>query len=614
MPLFSKVKDIFKGGGSSKKKKVYHNVKLENPEEIWEVQYELGDGAYGKVYKCTHRENGTLAALKQVQLEAEEDLETFMIEIDILTEFKHTNVVGMLEAYHYDGKLWMYLEYCDGGAMDSIMVDLDRPLSEKQIAYVTKNLCNALVYIHENKVIHRDLKAGNVLLTMEGGIKLADFGVSAKNKNTYDKRGTFIGTPYWLAPEVILCETFIDAKYDYKADIWSLGISLIEFAQMDPPNHEVSPVRVMLKIQKSEPPKLDNPSRFSKEFNDFIAKCLVKDPNQRPTAAELLKHPFIDRDLSDKPIKDLLLEYKAEVVEFEEEDVEDDEQRTSHLSIDSDVSTRLDDSTPQPSTPSHELPDRQKKLDTSGQEKEAEKPKIIIENSVTKDEKEVGRFTGAVPGERGNRSQTSSATHTEAGPFESRLNSLPTADREVPSGERKVSKGPAPPPPTVSSSSAPTATAASSPSSVAAIPGAITSPSKGKAQPAKTPAAASKTDNVDQIKKIVNVSNKEQNVNDLKTKMEVEDTNNEVVHNELSKVSVVEPQVLHISDASNADLPASEVELLASDSPADSTSIIASIGSEGTVIVRTPTPTPIDNAQTISQQTPKKQSVVTYSE
>ncbi|RXG73179.1 Serine/threonine-protein kinase 10 [Armadillidium vulgare] len=320
MSLLSKVKDIFKGGSSAKKKKVYHNVKLDNPEETWRVIGELGDGAYGKVYKAEHRATGQSAALKQVLLEAEDDLDTFMIEIDILCECKHPNIVELLEAYHYDGKLWMYLEYCDGGAVDSIMVDLDRPLNEDQIAILCFHLCHALDYIHSNKVIHRDLKAGNVLLTMEGG-KLADFGVSAKNKNTYDKRGTFIGTPYWLAPEVILCETFIDAKYDYKADIWSLGISLIEFAQLDPPNHEVSPVRVMLKIQKSDPPKLDFPSKWSKEFNDFIAKCLTKDPVQRPDAQELLKHPFLCKPLDKKPIIDLLLEYKAEVVE---EDYEDD--------------------------------------------------------------------------------------------------------------------------------------------------------------------------------------------------------------------------------------------------------------------------------------------------
>lgn len=145
----------------------------------------------------------------------------------------------------------------------------------------------------------------------------ADFGVSAKNKHTMQKHDTFIGTPYWMAPELVLCETFRDNPYDYKVDIWSLGITLIEFAQMEPPNSEMSPMRVLLKIQKSDPPKLDVPSRWSKEFNDFLAKALVKDPNTRPNSDDLLNHPFIDRKLEAKPIVDLLLEYKADVVEEE---------------------------------------------------------------------------------------------------------------------------------------------------------------------------------------------------------------------------------------------------------------------------------------------------------
>ncbi|XP_076048127.1 sterile20-like kinase isoform X2 [Oratosquilla oratoria] len=419
MPLLSKVKDIFKGSASNKKKKVFHNVKIESPEEYWDIIGELGDGAYGKVYKAQHKEHHTLAALKQVKLEAEEDLETFMIEIDILSECKHENIVQLLEAYHFDGYLWMYLEYCDGGAVDSIMADLDRPLTEPQIAYLCQNLCHALKYVHDNKVIHRDLKAGNVLLMMDGGVKLADFGVSAKNKNTLDKRGTFIGTPYWLAPEVILCETFIDAKYDYKADIWSLGISLIEFAQMDPPNHEVSPVRVMLKIQKSDPPKLDYPTKYSREFNDFVAKCLVKDPNQRPSAEDLLKHPFLDKVLDAKPIIDLLLEYKAEVVE--EEVVEDlEEQRISTQSLDSE----------EQSVNSHD--------DTES----------IASCNIVGDKISHVESEEMVVSPRRN------------------IKEVPTAV----SGERRLSKGPAPSPPISQASTPSTPTAPSQPSSTASTP------------------------------------------------------------------------------------------------------------------------------------------------
>ncbi|CAH0395331.1 unnamed protein product [Bemisia tabaci] len=320
------------GSNEAKKKKVFNNIRMDcDPEEFWEMIGELGDGAFGKVYKAQHRTTKQLAAAKMCAIEGEDDLSDFMIEIDILSECKHDNIVQLYEAFFLTGKLWMLIEYCDGGALDSIMVELEKPLTEPQIAYVCKEMCKALTFLHANKVIHRDLKAGNVLLTMDAGVKIADFGVSAKNKLTLQKHDTFIGTPYWMAPEVVLCETFRDNPYNFKVDIWSLGITLIEFAQMEPPNHEMSPMRVLLKIQKSDPPKLDQPSKWSKDFNDFISKALIKDPSQRPTADDLLKHSFISKNLDSKPIRDLLLEYKAEVVEEEVVDDETDEHRMSQL-------------------------------------------------------------------------------------------------------------------------------------------------------------------------------------------------------------------------------------------------------------------------------------------
>ncbi|XP_063632005.1 serine/threonine-protein kinase 10 [Cydia splendana] len=210
-------------------------------------------------------------------------------------------------------------------------------------------MTRGLEFLHSRRVIHRDLKAGNVLATMQGGVKLADFGVSAKNKSTLQKHDTFIGTPYWMAPEVVLCETFRDNPYDFKVDIWSLGITLIEFAQMEPPNHEMTPMRVLLKIQKSEPPTLEQPSKWSHAFNDFIAKALVKDPEKRPTSSELLKHEFVSGNLDSKPLRDLLLEYRAEVVEEELLDDDSEEHRSSQMHMEME-----DDST---SVRSAETPD-----------------------------------------------------------------------------------------------------------------------------------------------------------------------------------------------------------------------------------------------------------------
>ncbi|RZB41606.1 STE20-like serine/threonine-protein kinase [Asbolus verrucosus] len=336
MSFFNNIKKVLHfGGNDAKKKKVFNNVRMEcDPEEFWDMIGELGDGAYGKVYKAQHKHTGQLAAAKMCRLDGEDDLSDFMIEIDILTETKHPNIVELHEAFQKEQQLWMLIEYCDGGALDSIMTELEKPLTELQIAYVCQNMCKGLQFLHKNHVIHRDLKAGNVLLTMSGGVKLADFGVSAKNKSTMQKHDTFIGTPYWMAPEVVLCETFRDNPYDFKVDVWSMGITLIEFAQMEPPNHEMSPMRVLLKIQKSDPPKLEQPSKWSKDFNDFVSTCLIKDPQKRPNCDELLKHQFINCTLDSKPIRDLLLEYKAEVVEEELTDDDPEDNRISQVPLD----------------------------------------------------------------------------------------------------------------------------------------------------------------------------------------------------------------------------------------------------------------------------------------
>jgi len=327
MSFLSSIKKVLNIGQSdSKKKKTFQHIKEDvDPETVWDIIGELGDGAFGKVHKARHKENGKLAAAKICALETEDELSDFTVEIDILHDLSHENIIQLYDAYHYDSKLWMFIEYCDGGALDSIIIDLEKGLTEKQIAYVTREMCLGLSYLHRNRVIHRDLKAGNVLLTTSGQVKLADFGVSAKNKEDNQKRDTFIGTPYWMAPEVVACETFRDEPYDHKVDVWSLGITLIEFAQMEPPFHEMTPMRVLLKIQKSDPPRLDHPNRWSKEFNDFLRNCLVKDPHKRPNVEELLKHPFIREAVDKKPLLDLLAEFKAEIINEEEMDVEEEE-------------------------------------------------------------------------------------------------------------------------------------------------------------------------------------------------------------------------------------------------------------------------------------------------
>uniref|UniRef100_A0A8C7I8J4 non-specific serine/threonine protein kinase n=1 Tax=Oncorhynchus kisutch TaxID=8019 RepID=A0A8C7I8J4_ONCKI len=318
-----------------KKAKQYEHVHRDiNPNDQWEIIGELGDGAFGKVYKAKNKETGALAAAKVIETKTEEELEDYMVEIDILAKCDHRYIVKLLDAFYHDAKLWIMIEFCPGGAVDATMLELDRGLIEPQIQVICKQMLEALVYLHSIKIIHRDLKAGNILLTLEGDIKLADFGVSAQNTKTLQRRDSFIGTPYWMAPEVVMCETMKDAPYDYKADIWSLGITLIELAQIEPPHHELNPMRVLLKIAKSEPPTLEQPSKWSREFKDFLKKSLDKNPESRPDAAQLLEHPFVCSVKTNRPLQELVAEAKAEVMEeIEDNREEGEEDDTAELTV-----------------------------------------------------------------------------------------------------------------------------------------------------------------------------------------------------------------------------------------------------------------------------------------
>uniref|UniRef100_A0A8C3SG92 non-specific serine/threonine protein kinase n=1 Tax=Chelydra serpentina TaxID=8475 RepID=A0A8C3SG92_CHESE len=319
-----------------RRSKEYEHVRRDlDPNEVWEIVGELGDGAFGKVYKAKNKETGALAAAKVIETKSDEELEDYMVEIEILATCDHQYIVKLLGAFYHDSKLWIMIEFCPGGAVDAVMLELDRGLTEPQIQVICRQMLEALVYLHSKKIIHRDLKAGNVLLTQDGDIKLADFGVSAKNIKTLQRRDSFIGTPYWMAPEVVMCETMKDTPYDYKADIWSLGITLIEMAQIEPPHHELNPMRVLLKIAKSDPPTLNSPSKWSPEFKDFLKTALDKNPETRPSAAQLLEHSFVNKVTSNRALRELVAEAKAEVMEEIEDNREegDEDESSDPLSV-----------------------------------------------------------------------------------------------------------------------------------------------------------------------------------------------------------------------------------------------------------------------------------------
>ncbi|XP_016114634.1 serine/threonine-protein kinase 10-like [Sinocyclocheilus grahami] len=307
---------IFRLGVEKKRVRHYENLKRDvDPHQTWETMGELGDGAFGKVYKTQNQTTGVLAAVKVIEVRSEEQLDDYITEIDILASCRHTNIISLLDAIFFEGWLWILIEYCPGGALDDIMLELERGLTEQQISEVCCQSLQALSYLHQHHIIHRDLKAGNILLTMDGQVKLADFGVSAKNDNTIQKRSTFIGTPYWMAPEVIMCETSKDNPYTTKADIWSLGITLIEAAEMEPPHHSLNPMRVLLKITKSPPPTLSNPRQWSSHFQDFLRRTLQKNPESRWGAQQLMAHPFSYAGRDGRALKELIAEAKAEVTE-----------------------------------------------------------------------------------------------------------------------------------------------------------------------------------------------------------------------------------------------------------------------------------------------------------
>ncbi|XP_056628265.1 STE20-like kinase b isoform X1 [Triplophysa dalaica] len=387
---FFNFRKIFKLGLEKKKKQYDHVHRDTNPEEIWELVGELGDGAFGKVYKAQNKQTGIFAAAKVIDTKTEDELEDYMVEIDILASCDHYNIVKLLDAFYFESKLWILIEFCGGGAVDAVMLELERPLTEPQIRVVCKQVLEALLYLHDNNVIHRDLKAGNILLTLDGDVKLADFGVSAKNTKTLQRRDSFIGTPYWMAPEVVMCETSKDRPYDYKADIWSLGVTLIELAQIEPPNHEMNPMRVLLKIAKADPPTLQQPSKWSAEFKDFLKHSLDKNVDNRWSTAQLLQHPFVSRVTDNRPLRELIAEAKAEVTEeieeVKEEGEEEDQEGNQHLPghkrapSDASVGSSEDEKLPQSPSILEAVPEKIEEIIT---------PKLPVDSVVTEKTSEV---------------------------------------------------------------------------------------------------------------------------------------------------------------------------------------------------------------------------------
>lgn len=277
---------------TSELRKLSEESLARQPDEVFDIISKLGRGSYGSVFKALHKESGQVVAIKQVPVDT--DLQEIIKEISIMQQCDSPFVVKYYGSYFKNTDLWIVMEYCGAGSVSDIMRLRKKTLNEDEIATILSDTLRGLEYLHLRRKIHRDIKAGNILLNNEGHAKLADFGVAGQLTDTMAKRNTVIGTPFWMAPEVIQ-----EIGYDCVADIWSLGITALEMAEGKPPYGDIHPMRAIFMIPTKPPPSFRNPDKWSPDFIDLVSRCLVKNPEERATATELLQHAFIR---SSKPV------------------------------------------------------------------------------------------------------------------------------------------------------------------------------------------------------------------------------------------------------------------------------------------------------------------------
>lgn len=282
-----------------------HNM---NPRDVFSNMKQIGQGASGSVYVAT-KKSGDRVALKKVKPENKTETDALEMEIRMMCCTRHPNLIKCHETYNFGGYMWISMEYMDGGCLTDVLENyqnLRTTMSEGEIAFVLREVLKGLMFMHGMKRLHRDIKSDNVLITGNGQVKLADFGFCAELTEERKKRTTCVGTPYWMAPELIR-----QSEYDYKVDLWSVGILAVECAEWEPPHMDEKPLRAMFLITTQAPPKLKAPQQWSAEFNDFISCCLVLNPARRASASQLLTHPFLKKAISSDEVARLFASTKS---------------------------------------------------------------------------------------------------------------------------------------------------------------------------------------------------------------------------------------------------------------------------------------------------------------